>query len=162
MQLSQDDCLSNTTNNSKHRHQHHKSHAKQLTFKESESSKENERGSLTSSMHRIIYPHSRPIKRRRRLSVEETRYLQEAFVQNPRPNSENRNIIANKLGLSTRAIQIWFQNRRAKHKKDSTDDDMLHKFSRKRYNCLKNFLKIKIEDYFFNVHLKQLESLFPS
>lgn len=69
----------------------------------------------------LIFPHARPIKRRRRLTAEETRYLQEAFCQNQRPNSENRSIIANKLGLSTRAIQIWFQNRRAKEKKDGNE-----------------------------------------
>ncbi len=94
-------------------------HSKSLPY--NNNANVNCQSSSSQSSAMFIFPHSRPIKRRRRLSNEETRYLQEAFNQNQRPNSENRAIIANKLGLSNRAIQIWFQNRRAKLKKDSQD-----------------------------------------
>lgn len=66
-------------------------------------------------------PHSRPIKRRRRLTSQESRFLQEAFRKNPKPTSEARSKIAQALGMPIRAIQIWFQNRRAKSRRDSGD-----------------------------------------
>lgn len=62
--------------------------------------------------------------RRKRLSQDESELLLEAFNRNPRPNQEERNELAQRLGLNARSIQIWFQNRRAKLKRESNDPDL--------------------------------------
>lgn len=62
--------------------------------------------------------------RRKRLSQDESELLLEAFAKNPRPNQDERNELAQKLGMNSRSIQIWFQNRRAKLKKESNDPDL--------------------------------------
>jgi hypothetical protein len=58
------------------------------------------------------------IKRRRRLQPQETDFLLRVFEIYPRPNAAMRDILAHRLGMSPRGIQIWFQNRRAKVKRD--------------------------------------------
>jgi hypothetical protein len=62
--------------------------------------------------------------RRHRLSQEDSEFLIQAFAQNPRPNQRERNEISDRLGLNSRSIQVWFQNRRAKLKKESNDPDL--------------------------------------
>lgn len=58
------------------------------------------------------------IKRRRRLHGHETDLLLRIFEQYPRPTAAMREVIAGRLGMSPRGVQIWFQNRRAKVKRD--------------------------------------------
>lgn len=58
------------------------------------------------------------IKKRRRLMPQETEYLVQVFEHCPRPNAVQRDSIAQRLGMSSRGVQIWFQNRRAKVKRD--------------------------------------------
>lgn len=60
------------------------------------------------------------VKRRRRLLPQETAFLMEIFERTPRPSPQIREWISSKLGhlLSMRAIQIWFQNRRAKVRRE--------------------------------------------
>lgn len=60
------------------------------------------------------------VKRRRRLLPQETAFLMEIFERSPRPSPQIREWISSKLGhlLSMRAIQIWFQNRRAKVRRE--------------------------------------------
>lgn len=58
------------------------------------------------------------VKRRRRLLPEETEFLCKVFEQHPRPSAPLRDFLASKLSMSQRCIQIWFQNRRAKVKRD--------------------------------------------
>jgi len=65
--------------------------------------------------------HNREVKRRRRLTPEETRILSEIYEHTQKPNSVLRNRLAQELGMSSRQIQIWFQNRRAKIKRDVND-----------------------------------------
>lgn len=60
-------------------------------------------------------------KRRRRLGSDETKILVDAFETNPKPNASTRDSLAKKLKMTPRAIQIWFQNRRAKMKRDHSD-----------------------------------------
>lgn len=62
--------------------------------------------------------------KRKRLSNEESEILLEAFARNPRPNQDERNELAQKVGINSRNIQIWFQNRRAKLKRESNDPDL--------------------------------------
>jgi hypothetical protein len=73
---------------------------------------------------------------RKRLSVDSTKILMAAFEHNPKPSSEMRTALGQKLGLSSRAVQIWFQNRRAKLKKLSTGHDS--KFHYSSYSFDKN------------------------
>lgn len=74
-----------------------------------------------------IRPISNTIKRRRRLNSQESTRLTSFFDRCPRPNAAQRQQLSLQLGLSPRAIQIWFQNRRAKVKRDQLDttDGML-------------------------------------
>lgn len=62
--------------------------------------------------------------KRKRLSQEDSETLLEAFNRNPKPNKDERNELASILGMNSRSIQIWFQNRRAKLRKESNDPDL--------------------------------------
>lgn len=62
--------------------------------------------------------------RRKRLSQHDSDVLIEVFSRNPRPTPDERNYLARQLGLNSRSIQIWFQNRRAKLKKEAHDPDL--------------------------------------
>ena len=43
--------------------------------------------------------------------------LEEAFAKNPSPNAQIRDHLSEKVDMTGRSVQIWFQNRRAKEKK---------------------------------------------
>lgn len=58
------------------------------------------------------------VRRRRRLQPGETALLTRVFEQYPRPTAAMRELLAQQLGMSARGVQIWFQNRRAKVKRD--------------------------------------------
>lgn len=71
------------------------------------------------------YPHGdfRPtfynpfeIKHRRRTSRAQLKVLEKAYTENPKPSASIRRILAQKLEMTPRGVQIWFQNRRAKAK----------------------------------------------
>jgi len=55
-------------------------------------------------------------KKRNRTTPEQLLILEEAFLKNPTPTSQVRDAIAEKVEMSSRSVQIWFQNRRAKLK----------------------------------------------
>ncbi|KAJ3365524.1 hypothetical protein HDU91_002179, partial [Kappamyces sp. JEL0680] len=57
-----------------------------------------------------------PRKRRPRTSVQQLAILQEAYTLEPMPCSAYREMLSEIVGLSSRSIQIWFQNRRQKLK----------------------------------------------
>ncbi|BGO97888.1 hypothetical protein NBRC10513v2_001885 [Rhodotorula toruloides] len=59
-------------------------------------------------------------KRRRRTTPAELAQLEHSFALNPRPDPIERARIAERLGMTARAVQVWYQNRRQKEKKDST------------------------------------------
>ena len=59
--------------------------------------------------------------KRNRLSPEVSELLLEAFARNPRPSQDERAELSQKVGINSRNIQIWFQNRRAKLKRESND-----------------------------------------
>lgn len=54
------------------------------------------------------------VKHRRRTTTEQYRALETAFRGDTRPSLEVRRRLATELGMSNRAVQVWFQNRRAK------------------------------------------------
>lgn len=56
------------------------------------------------------------VRKRTRATAEQLSVLEETFAVNVSPNSKLRKQLAEKLGMTERSIQIWFQNRRAKVK----------------------------------------------
>lgn len=65
-------------------------------------------------------------RRRRRLTSEETRVLCDEFEKNQKPNSKTRVKLAMQIpGMTARAIQIWFQNKRAKWKQTRRSSDAI-------------------------------------
>lgn len=75
----------------------------------------------TSEGHRDLSRNGRNVpKQRRRLSRDETEYLLDRFQELERPTAKERVKFAEKLSLHPKTIQIWFQNRRAKLRKDES------------------------------------------
>ncbi|GAA5970026.1 hypothetical protein JCM11641_000238 [Rhodosporidiobolus odoratus] len=58
-------------------------------------------------------------KRRRRTTPAEFAILETEFRLNPRPTPIQRGLLADRLGMTFRAVQVWYQNRRQKEKKDA-------------------------------------------
>eukprot|EP01137_Pigoraptor_chileana_P021044 Opistho-2@84251 len=56
---------------------------------------------------------------RKRMSSPQTVALEDLFNSNPKPSSATQKNIAQTLDVSFERVQIWFQNRRAKHKRES-------------------------------------------
>ncbi|KAG9305052.1 hypothetical protein G9A89_007455 [Geosiphon pyriformis] len=65
-------------------------------------------------------------KKRTRATPEQLAILEETFKTNTSPNSKVREALAEKVNMSERSIQIWFQNRRAKMKAMQKRVHMLH------------------------------------
>ncbi|GAA6060537.1 hypothetical protein JCM10212_006901 [Sporobolomyces blumeae] len=61
-------------------------------------------------------------KRRRRTTPAELAILEDEFRLNQRPDQGERAKIAQRLGMTSRAIQVWYQNRRQKEKKESSSN----------------------------------------
>lgn len=59
---------------------------------------------------------SAPTRKRTRATAEQLAVLEDTFAVNVSPNSKLRKQLAERLQMSERSIQIWFQNRRAKVK----------------------------------------------
>ncbi|QRW21293.1 homeobox domain protein [Rhizoctonia solani] len=56
------------------------------------------------------------VKHRRRTSRAQLSVLEREFETDPKPNADKRRSLAAQLNMTPRAIQVWFQNRRAKIK----------------------------------------------
>lgn len=81
-----------------------------------------EQSSIVLNGHLYHYPPLyRQVKRRRRLTEEETNVLNSIFENIQKPDATTRAQLAQKLNMSSRAIQVWFQNRRAKVKRDALE-----------------------------------------
>jgi hypothetical protein len=63
------------------------------------------------------------VKHRRRTSRYQLKVLERAFIENPKPHAAVRQILAQKLNMTPRGVQVWFQNRRAKAKKMKVTED---------------------------------------
>ncbi|GAA5999312.1 homeobox domain-containing protein [Rhodotorula paludigena] len=59
-------------------------------------------------------------KKRRRTTPAELAILEHEFRVNARPDPLERARIAERLGMTARAVQVWYQNRRQKEKKESS------------------------------------------
>lgn len=77
--------------------------------------------SSSSSPHHQVVAIRNIIKRRRRLTASEQSCLQRVFDVCQKPSPIIRDRLAERLNMSKRCIQIWFQNRRAKLKRDQAD-----------------------------------------
>jgi hypothetical protein len=66
-------------------------------------------------------PTERPSQKRKRITAEHMSLLEAIFDQNPLPPRKTKERIANELGLSVRRVQVWFQNRRAKKRRQLRD-----------------------------------------
>eukprot|EP01133_Synstelium_polycarpum_P010261 gene10261-11966_t len=65
-------------------------------------------------------------KKRQRTSPEQLAILEQIFETDKMPSQQIRIRLANQLGMSSRRVQIWFQNKRAKVKRgvfSNKDDD---------------------------------------
>ena len=75
----------------------------------------------TSNLNKKMMTHSIPdeseTKRRQRITKEQQEILEEVFDNTAKPSSEIRQNLAQRLGMTPRRVQIWFQNKRAKSKK---------------------------------------------
>ncbi|KAH7036875.1 hypothetical protein BKA57DRAFT_169284 [Linnemannia elongata] len=69
--------------------------------------------------HFSTSPNGQPRKRRRRTNREELEILEDAFAKNLLPDAATRQELGERLGMSVRAVQIWFQNRRQTLRKKS-------------------------------------------
>jgi hypothetical protein len=61
-------------------------------------------------------------KRRHRVPPEHLQVLEEVFAAEPFPHAEAKNELALRLGMTKRSITIWFQNKRARLKRN--DEEM--------------------------------------
>lgn len=70
------------------------------------------------------------VKHRRRTTRSQFKVLESTFLETPKPTASTRKVLAEQLDMPLRAIQIWFQNRRAKAKsqsyRSSTSSHSLH------------------------------------
>ncbi|WEW59374.1 hypothetical protein PRK78_004845 [Emydomyces testavorans] len=83
---------------------------------------QNEDGSPIASSTTLEKP-SRGKMKRFRLTHNQTRYLMSEFIRQAHPDAAHRERLSREIpGLSPRQVQVWFQNRRAKLKRLSTDD----------------------------------------
>jgi len=64
---------------------------------------------------------SGPSKKRQRTSPEQLDILEKIFRTDQMPSHQTRLELADKLGMSARRVQIWFQNKRAKLKRINKD-----------------------------------------
>jgi Homeodomain len=56
------------------------------------------------------------VKHRRRTTKEQYHILEASYMENPKPTSNTRRKLSSQLNMTTRGVQVWFQNRRAKSK----------------------------------------------
>lgn len=56
------------------------------------------------------------VKHRRRISSDQCSILETEYLINTKPNATKRHQLAERLGMTPRTVQIWFQNKRAKVK----------------------------------------------
>lgn len=74
-------------------------------------------------------------KKRQRTSPDQLAILEEMFETDKMPNQQTRVHLADRLGMSSRRVQIWFQNKRAKVKRHGPGKDEYMFSSRSSLLC---------------------------
>ena len=72
--------------------------------------------SQSASSSRVHLTQQQINHKRRRASADQLSVLEEQFLINPTPNSKTRVTIGQRIKMTERSVQIWFQNKRAKHR----------------------------------------------
>ncbi|ODQ65350.1 hypothetical protein NADFUDRAFT_51945 [Nadsonia fulvescens var. elongata DSM 6958] len=67
-------------------------------------------------------PLSENRRKRRRTSPSELLILERAFIQCPKPTRASRDVIAQRVNMPEKAVQIWFQNKRQAVRKEYESD----------------------------------------
>uniref|UniRef100_T1IQQ5 Homeobox domain-containing protein n=1 Tax=Strigamia maritima TaxID=126957 RepID=T1IQQ5_STRMM len=64
-------------------------------------------------------------KRRKRTSITSSQLqkLEQLFKEEPWPSRESKENLAEEIGMSPQFVNIWFQNKRARIKKESHDEE---------------------------------------
>lgn len=66
-----------------------------------------------------------------RFTAHQTQVLEKRFISHKYLSPEERRNLALQLQLSDRQVKTWFQNRRAKYRRASCPDDLMHKDNNK-------------------------------
>ncbi|KAJ1968098.1 hypothetical protein IWQ62_001453, partial [Dispira parvispora] len=56
------------------------------------------------------------VKHRQRTTRKQFKALEDVFIRDPKPSATERRELSERLNMSLRSVQVWFQNRRAKEK----------------------------------------------
>ncbi|KAJ1650907.1 hypothetical protein IWQ61_008406 [Dispira simplex] len=56
------------------------------------------------------------VKHRQRTTRKQFKALEDVFIRDPKPSASERRGLSERLNMSLRSVQVWFQNRRAKEK----------------------------------------------
>ena len=72
----------------------------------------------TSNIQDQSYQDNKKGKSRTSITPKQLEILQSTYDKDPRPSRLVRDELAAQTSLSTKVIQVWFQNRRSKEKKD--------------------------------------------
>ncbi|KAJ1916565.1 hypothetical protein IWQ60_008065 [Tieghemiomyces parasiticus] len=68
-------------------------------------------------------PPYKQVKKRKRLTPEKLTILLGVFQKEQKPNAEKRKQLSEQTGMTPREVQVWFQNRRAKMKRERAAED---------------------------------------
>ncbi|KAI8920852.1 homeobox domain-containing protein, partial [Powellomyces hirtus] len=55
-------------------------------------------------------------KTRHKTTKDQLQVLELSYVNNRKPDAKEREMLARRIDMTPRGVQIWFQNRRAKEK----------------------------------------------
>jgi len=69
------------------------------------------------------FPDQHTKKKRQRTSPDQLAILEQIFQTDKMPSQQTRIQLADQLGMSSRRVQIWFQNKRAKVKRGNTKNE---------------------------------------
>ncbi|OMJ25831.1 Homeobox protein HD-10 [Smittium culicis] len=97
-------------------------------------------------------------RKRYRLAPEQTRRLVEEFDKNAKPDSDTRKELGKELKMSPRKVQIWFQNRRAKIKRETGSGNFLqmYDYSGSYGTSFSNHTRLNFSNY--NIKNNHLEN----
>ncbi|EOB13276.1 Homeobox protein HD-10 [Nosema bombycis CQ1] len=84
------------------------------------------------------------VKHRKRTTKAQLRVLEKTYETCPRPDSALRKKLGEQLGMTPRSVQVWFQNRRAKIKKqqqsmENRSSPIMNYIPQRRYKTSEEF-----------------------